>query len=188
MTMEVCSTEIPDVKLITANRYGDARGFFSEVYNRQALARVGIITDFVQDNHSYSRRAGTLRGLHFQGPPHAQAKLVRVTRGVVFDVVVDLRRGSRSFGHHVIVELSQDNGSQLYIPQGFAHGCLTLVPDTEVGYKVSAYYSAEHDFGVRWDDPDLAIRWPLPPEEIFLSEKDQRQPRFADLPDYFSFP
>ena len=185
--MEVRPTEIPEVKLIAPARHGDHRGFFSEVYNRRALARAGIVIDFVQDNHSYSAQAGTLRGLHFQAPPHAQAKLVRVPRGAVLDVAVDLRHGSPTFGRHVAAELSAENWAQLLVPRGFGHGFLTLLPDTEVIYKVDAYYSPEHDLGVRWDDPDLAIPWPLPPEGPVLSEKDRKQPLLADLPTYFSY-
>ena len=185
--MEVRSTEIPEVKLIKPARYGDHRGFFSETYNRRALAEAGIDIDFVQDNHSSSREAGTLRGLHFQSPPHAQAKLVRVLRGAVVDVAVDLRHGSPTYGRHVIAELSADNWTQMLTPRGFAHGLLTLVPDTDLAYKVDAYFAPKHDLGVRWDDPELAIPWPLPPERVVLSDKDRRQPLFKDLPPYFSY-
>jgi dTDP-4-dehydrorhamnose 3,5-epimerase len=185
--MEVRSTEIPEVKLITPARHGDHRGFFSEVYNRRALAAAGIALEVVQDNHTYSARAGTLRGLHFQSPPSAQTKLVRVLRGAAVDVAVDLRHGSPTFGRHVMVELSVENWAQVLVPRGFAHGVLTMAPDTELAYKVDAYFAPEHDRGVRWDDPDLAIPWPLPPEEIVLSDKDRGQPLFKDLPPYFSY-
>ncbi|HET6520682.1 MAG TPA: dTDP-4-dehydrorhamnose 3,5-epimerase, partial [Geminicoccaceae bacterium] len=161
------------------------RGFFAESYNRRALVEAGIDVEFVQDNHAYSKEAGTLRGLHFQAPPHAQTKLVWPLRGAVVDVAVDLRHGSPTFGRHVMVELSADEGTQMLIPRGFAHGVLTLVPDTEMAYKVDAYFAPEHDLGVRWDDPDLAIPWPLPPERIVLSDKDRRQPLFKDSPPYF---
>ena len=185
--MEVRSTEIPEVKLIRPARYGDHRGFFSEAYNRRALAEAGIDIEFVQDNHAFSKEAGTLRGLHFQAPPHAQAKLLRVLRGAVVDVAVDLRRGSPTYGRHVMAELSADNWTQMLTPGGFAHGVLTLVPDTDLTYKVDAYFAPDHDLGVRWDDPDLAIPWPLPPERIVLSDKDRRQPLLRELPPYFSY-
>ncbi|HET6521201.1 MAG TPA: dTDP-4-dehydrorhamnose 3,5-epimerase, partial [Geminicoccaceae bacterium] len=169
--LEVRATEIPEVRLIRPARHGDHRGFFAESYNRRALAEAGIDVEFVQDNHAYSKEAGTLRGLHFQAPPHAQTKLLRVLRGAVVDGAVDLRHGSPTFGRHVMAELSADNGLQLLTPKGFAHGVLTLAPDTELTYKVDAYFAPEHDLGVRWDDPDLAIPWPLPPERIVLSDK-----------------
>ena len=185
--MDVRPTTIPEVKLITPVRHGDQRGFFSEVYNKRALAAAGIEIEFVQDNHTYSARAGTLRGLHFQSPPFAQTKLVRVLRGAAVDVAVDLRHGSPTFGRHVMVELSAENWAQALVPRGFAHGVLTMAPDTELAYKVDAYFAPEHDRGVRWDDPDLAIPWPLPPEGIVLSDKDRGQPLFKDLPPYFSY-
>jgi dTDP-4-dehydrorhamnose 3,5-epimerase len=185
--MDICPTAIPDVKLITLVRHGDHRGFFSEVYNKRALAKAGIDIDFVQDNQTYSAQAGTLRGLHVQSPPCAQAKLVRVLRGAVVDVAVDLRLGSATFGRHVMVELTAEGWSQILVPRGFAHGVLTLAPDTELAYKVDAYFSAPHDRGVRWDDPDLAIPWPLPSKRVVLSEKDRAQPLLRDLPPYFGY-
>jgi dTDP-4-dehydrorhamnose 3,5-epimerase len=178
-SMQVQELEIPEVKLLTPERLGDARGFFSEVYNRQRFAAAGIALDFVQDNHSFSRSRGTVRGLHFQSPPFAQAKLVRVVRGAIFDVAVDLRRGSPSYGRHVTAVLSAEAWNQLSIPAGFAHGLMTLEPMTEVLYKVDRPYSAAHDQGLFWNDPELGIAWPLPAAEAVLSEKDRAQPRFA---------
>jgi dTDP-4-dehydrorhamnose 3,5-epimerase len=183
--MKVQSTELPDVKLILPKRHHDERGFFSEVYNKRALAAEGIHIDFVQDNHSSSVRRGTLRGLHFQSPPFAQTKLVRVLRGAALDVAVDIRHGAPTFGRHVMVELTGQNGLQILIPQGFAHGVLTLLPDTELLYKVDAHYAPEHDRGVRWDDPDLGIPWPLPREEVILSPKDSGLPLLSEIPSYF---
>ena len=166
-------------------RFGDHRGFFQETYNRQRLIEAGIDAEFVQDNHSLSTAVGTLRGLHFQTPPFAQTKLVWVVRGRILDVVVDLRRSSLTYGRHAAVELSAENGRQLFIPAGFAHGFCTLEPNTEIQYKVSAYYSAPHDKGLAYDDPDLGIDWPFRPDEVILSDKDRRQPRLEDLPVYF---
>ncbi len=186
--MEVRSTAIPEVKIIRVKRFGDHRGFFAEVYNRRSFSKAGIDLDVVQDNHSLSGPSGTLRGLHFQRPPAAQAKLVRVVRGAIADVVVDCRHGSPNFGRHVMVELGAADGEQIYCPRGFAHGFVTLEPDTEVMYKVDAYYAPELDFGVRWDDADLAIAWPFPPESLVLSEKDRGLPRFRELPAIFTYP
>ncbi|MGO8738376.1 dTDP-4-dehydrorhamnose 3,5-epimerase [Rhodoblastus sp.] len=179
------ATAILDVKIVTPRKFGDHRGFFSEVYNRQAFAEAGIALDFVQDNHSLSAQAGTLRGLHFQSAPFAQDKLVRVPRGRILDVAVDIRKNSPTFGQHVAVELSAENWRQLLVPIGFAHGFITLEPDTEVMYKVSNYYSAANDLGLAWDDPDVAIAWPLPPGGAVLSDKDRKHPRLRDLPAIF---
>nr|WP_243373233.1 dTDP-4-dehydrorhamnose 3,5-epimerase [Microvirga solisilvae] len=183
--MDIQQTEIPDVKIVTPRRIGDDRGFFSEVYNRRTFAEAGLDLEFVQDNHSLSREAGTIRGLHFQSPPFAQCKLVRVTRGRILDVAVDLRRSSPTFGRHVAVELSASNWRQLLVPIGFAHGFCSLEPDTEVLYKVTSYYSAAHDHGVAVDDPALGIEWPVPISEAILSEKDRKLPRLAELSTYF---
>lgn len=184
--MEVTSTAIEDVKLIVPKKHGDERGFFSETYNKRALAEAGIDLDFVQDNHSLSAQRGTVRGLHFQIPPFAQDKLVRVVRGAVFDVAIDLRAASPSFGQSVCVELSADAWNQILVPIGFAHAFCTLEPDTEVIYKVTNFYNPEHDRGVIWNDPDLAIEWPVGKNEVLLSAKDAELPRFAaiknDLP------
>lgn len=183
--MEVHETTISGVKLLTPRRWVDARGFFCETYTRQALAPFGITDDFVQDNHVLSHAPGTVRGLHFQTPPHAQVKLVRVVRGRVLDVVVDLRVGSPTFGRHVAVELTAATGNQIYVPVGCAHGLCTLAPDTEVLYKVSDYYAPAHDAGVLWNDPALGIDWPVAASEARLSDKDRIMPCLADLPEYF---
>jgi dTDP-4-dehydrorhamnose 3,5-epimerase len=176
---------IPDVKVVTPQRLGDRRGFFSEVYNRRDFAAVGLDYEFVQDNHSLSGEAGTIRGLHFQRPPFAQVKLVRVVRGRILDVAVDIRRRSPTYGRHVAIELSAENWRQLLIPVGFLHGFCTLEPNVEVVYKVTNYYSAEHDGGVAWNDPDLAIAWPPLAARAILSQKDASQPRLSELPVYF---
>lgn len=183
--IKVETTAIADVKIITPPKFGDHRGFFSETYNRQAFRDAGIDLEFVQDNQSLSAQLGTLRGLHFQSAPFAQDKLIRVTRGKILDVAVDIRRGSPSFGQHVAVELSAENWRQLLVPIGFAHGFVTLEPDTEVNYKVTNTYSAANDHGLAFDDPDLGIAWPLPPEGAVLSDKDRKHPRLRDLPAYF---
>jgi dTDP-4-dehydrorhamnose 3,5-epimerase len=174
------STAIPDVKVMTPEKHHDARGFFSEVYNAGALARHGINIGFVQDNYSHSTRIGTVRGLHFQAPPFAQTKLIRVTRGRILDVAVDIRRGSPTFGRHVAIELSAENWRQLLVPVGFAHGICTLEPDTEITFKVSSPHSSAHDLGLAWDDPDLGITWPLAGLPV-LSNRDRRNPRLKDL-------
>jgi dTDP-4-dehydrorhamnose 3,5-epimerase len=186
--MEVRETAIPEIKLLRLNKHGDARGFFSETYSRRELSSVGITADFVQDNHSLSVEQGVVRGLHFQLPPFVQHKLVRVIRGAIFDVAVDIRCGSPTYGAHVAAVLTSDEWNQLYIPGGFAHGFCTLEPNTEVEYKVSAYYAPRHDRGLRWDDPDLAIDWPVALERVILSDKDRRHPALAQLPAYFSYP
>ena len=183
--MDVRACAIPDVLEIRPRRFDDARGFFSEVYNARQLAEHGVSLTFVQDNHSLSCEPGTIRGLHFQTPPYAQDKLVRVPRGRILDVAVDIRRGSPTFGKHVAVELSAESWNQLLVPTGFAHGFCTLEPDTEVLYKVTAYYAPDHDKGLLWDDPALAIAWPFGRETARVSDKDARQPTLAALPAYF---
>jgi dTDP-4-dehydrorhamnose 3,5-epimerase len=182
--LRVEPTVLPDVKIVNPQRIGDQRGFFSETYNRQRFAEAGIDVEFVQDNHSLSAAVGTIRGLHFQSEPFAQAKLIRVVRGRILDVAVDLRQSSPTFGRHVAIELSAENGWQLLVPIGFAHGFCTLEPDTEIVYKVSGYYSAAHDHGLLWNDPALGIEWPVGVKAV-LSDKDRRQPPLAELPDYF---
>ncbi|HEV2499778.1 MAG TPA: dTDP-4-dehydrorhamnose 3,5-epimerase [Terriglobia bacterium] len=184
--MEVQSTALPDVKIVKPEKHGDRRGFFLETYHKRAFAEAGIHLDFVQDNHSLSAERGVVRGLHFQTAPYAQDKLVRVVRGSVFDVAVDLRKESPTFGKHVSVILSAADWNQLLVPVGFAHGFCTLEPETEVIYKVTAYYSPEHDKGLFWNDRDLAIPWPISPGEAILSEKDRRLPPLAELKDLFS--
>jgi len=183
--LDVQPTGIPDVKIVTPQRFGDHRGFFSETYNRQRFAEAGICEEFVQDNHSLSAASGTVRGLHFQSRPYAQTKLIRVVRGRILDVAVDIRRSSPTYGKHVAVELSAENGCQLFVPVGFAHGFCTLEPDTEILYKVSAFYSAAHDHGLAFDDPALGIAWPIPPGQAILSDKDRKHPRLAELPSFF---
>ena len=178
---------LAEVKLIETPRFGDMRGFFSETYSRRAFSEVGIGYEFVQDNHSLSATKGTLRGLHFQAHPFAQDKLVRVGRGSILDVVVDIRHGSPTFGNHVSAVLSAENGHQILVPVGFAHGLVTLEDDTEILYKVSNFYSAEHDRGLLWNDPALGIDWRLRDVTPILSEKDQRHPLLADLQRYFSY-
>jgi dTDP-4-dehydrorhamnose 3,5-epimerase len=187
MPIHVQSLAIPDVKLITPPILRDERGFFSETYNRTALANAGIGAEFVQDNHSLSRSKGVLRGLHYQLDPHAQGKLVRVTRGCVFDVALDIRYGSPTFGKHVSATLSAQNWAQLWIPPGFAHAFCTLVPNTEVIYKVTDFYAPQSERGLAFDDPDLAIAWPLPLQQAILSDKDRRHPRLRDLPAQFTY-
>ncbi|WP_375408998.1 dTDP-4-dehydrorhamnose 3,5-epimerase, partial [uncultured Methylobacterium sp.] len=179
--MRVIETEIPAVKRVVPVRHGDARGWFSETFRADLLAASGIANDFVQDNQSFSVPKGTIRGLHFQLRPAAQAKLVRVLAGSILDVAVDLRRGSPSFGRHVAVRLDAAGGEQLFVPAGFAHGFCTLEPDTMIAYKVDAYYSREHDRAIAWDDPDLAIDWPVTPAEAQLSDKDRAAPRLSEM-------
>ena len=174
--------------VLTPVKHGDERGFFSEVYNKARLAEVGLTADFVQDNHSFSAQRGVIRGLHFQSPPHAQGKLVRVTRGVALDVIVDIRHGSPTFGRHLSVELSSENWRQLWVPAGFAHAFCTLSEDVEFLYKVTDVYAPDCDKGLAFDDPDLAIAWPIALEDAILSDKDRRHPRLKDLPAYFTRP
>ncbi|MET3601484.1 dTDP-4-dehydrorhamnose 3,5-epimerase [Martelella mangrovi] len=185
--MDIKNTEIGDLILLTPKRFGDERGFFSESWNRKTLADAGIDIDFVQDNHSLSRAVGTVRGLHFQSPPHAQAKLVRCGRGRLLDVAVDVRKGSPTYGQWFGVELSFENGKQLLIPAGFLHGFMTLEPDTEIVYKCSDYYAPECDGSVRFDDPDIGIEWPLSGVELTISAKDREAQSFADFESPFTY-
>lgn len=180
MSLKIERLAIPDVLLIEPARFGDARGFFSEVWSHRAFAAQGLDVTFVQDNHSLSHEAGVLRGLHFQRPPAAQGKLVRVVRGSILDVAVDIREGSPTYSRHVAVELSAANWRQLWVPRGFAHGFCTLEPDTEVLYKVDAYYDRGADAGIAWDDPALGIAWPV--GAPVLSDKDRAAPRLAAIP------
>ena len=178
----------PPVRLIEPKRFGDARGWFTETYSERAYDAMGITCRFVQDNHSYSAPAFTLRGLHFQTPPFAQDKLVRCIRGRIWDVAVDVRNGSPTFGQSVAAELSAASGRQLFVPVGFLHGFLTLEPDCEVVYKVSAPYAPANDGGIAWDDPDIALDWPLPPGVApELSGKDAVQPCLADWSSPFDY-
>lgn len=185
--MELTTLAIPELKLITPRIIRDERGFFSETYNCRAFDGADIPAKFVQDNHSLSTDKGTIRGLHFQTPPRAQDKLVRVTHGSIFDVAVDIRIGSPTFGKHISAILSADNWHQLWIPKGFAHGFCTLEPNTEIVYKVTDYYYAEYDKGLAWDDPELDIEWPVNREAAVLSAKDKAHPQLLDLPDYFRY-
>lgn len=179
--MEIVSFDIRGPLLLKPARILDDRGFLSETFNAARLAQhLGPVT-FVQDNHTLSRQAGTIRGLHFQAPPAAQCKLVRVVRGAIHDVAVDIRAGSPTYGQHVGAELSAANWHQLWIPAGFAHGFCTLEADTEVEYKLTDYYSPSHEFGVRWNDPQLSIPWPVPAGRVALSEKDREQPLLVDI-------
>ncbi len=178
--VQIEQTRLQGVLILTPARFGDARGFFSESWNRSRMEAAGLHHDFVQDNHSLSARVGTVRGLHFQSPPHAQAKLVRCGRGRLLDVAVDIRRGSPTFGQWVGVELSFDNGRQLLVPDGFLHGFATREPDTEIVYKCTDYYAPECDGAVRFDDPDLGIDWGIEGEPL-LSDKDARAPRLRDF-------
>jgi len=183
--MDATPTDIPGVLLIKPKVFGDHRGFFCETYSRRAFLEFGLDIDFVQDNHAFSARAGVLRGLHFQAPPMAQTKLVRVARGAVFDVIVDLRKGSPAYGRWEGFTLSSGNSLQLLIPAGLAHGYMTLEPDTDFLYKVDQFYSPAHDGGILCTDPVLGIVWP--DLEPILSEKDKLLPRLAELDSPFSF-
>lgn len=180
-------TKIPDLLSISVTRHGDARGFFAETYNQKAYSHAGIETVFVQDNHSVSEFAGTVRGLHYQEAPYAQVKLVRCGRGSLFDVAVDIRIGSPTYGHWHGEVLSSENGRQLYIPEGFAHGFVTLEDDTEIVYKCSNFYAVECEGAVRFDDPDIGIDWPEIDGRTTISEKDMRAPMLRDLASPFNF-
>ena len=179
--MNIEQTSLSGVLILTPRRFGDARGWFTEVWSKSALAAKGIDIDFVQDNHSCSRDVGTVRGLHFQSPPHAQAKLVRCGRGRVFDVAVDIRKGSPTFGKWTGVDLSAENGRQLLIPAGFLHGFVTREPDSELLYKCSEVYAPDCDGAVRFDDPDIGIDWGLDPAKAILSEKDRAAPNLQNF-------
>ncbi len=175
------------VRLIQCKRFGDDRGWFMETCSPGILAEAGIDLAFVQDNHSYSRPAGTIRGIHYQKPPHAQAKLVRCLRGRILDYAVDLRRDSPTYGRHASAELSADNALQLFIPVGFGHAFITLEPDTEVAYKVTDVYAPDCDGGVVWNDPTIGIDWPLPPGGPILSPKDIKLPMLAEFESPFEY-
>jgi len=187
MSVVVEALEIPEVKIIRTARFEDERGFFSETYNKAAFHAAGITLDFVQDNHAMSAVAGTVRGLHFQSEPFPQNKLVRVVRGRILDVAVDIRRGSPTYGRHVAAALSAAEWNQILVPVGFTHGLCTLEPDTEVVYKVDNGYARECDLGLLWNDPDLGIDWPVDVGAAVVSEKDRQQPRLRDLPAYFHY-
>ena len=185
--MQVEPLAIPEVKRITPPKFVDSRGFFSETWSAAGLKAGGLDEHFVQDNHSLSAQKGTIRGLHCQVAPHVQGKLVRVIKGAIWDVAVDIRQGSPSFGKWVAAELSAENWAQLWIPGGFLHGFCTLLPDTEVIYKVTGNYSKECERAVRWNDPILALPWPLAPGEALLSDKDQSAPLFNPADHWFTY-
>jgi dTDP-4-dehydrorhamnose 3,5-epimerase len=185
-SMVITDLAIPDVKLIAPEFLRDHRGYFAETYNRAAFNAAGIDIAFERDNISLSETPGTIRGLHFQTPPHAQAKLVRVQQGRIFDVAVDLRRSSPHFGRHVALELDAVSGQQMLIPAGFAHGFCTLAADTIVAYKVSGAYEPAFDKGIAWHDPDLAIAWPISAADAVLSARDRAQPRLHEAPVWFA--
>jgi dTDP-4-dehydrorhamnose 3,5-epimerase len=183
--MQLIETELPGVKVLIPKRIGDHRGFFSEVYSRKALADVGILADFVQDNHSLSVEKGVVRGLHYQLPPMAQAKLLRVVHGAILDVAVDVRRASPTFGRHVSVVLSAENWKQIFVPVGFAHGFVTLEPNTEVLYKVTNDYSPPHERAFRWNDPAVGIDWGIDEASAILSPRDQSHPMLREVKELF---
>jgi dTDP-4-dehydrorhamnose 3,5-epimerase len=185
--MQLMDTALPEVKIVLPSRIGDARGFFSEVWNARDFAAAGIRATFVQDNHVRNPLKGTVRGLHYQIAPSVQGKLLRVTRGAIFDVAVDIRQGSPTFGRHANAVLSADNWYQLWIPAGFAHGYCTLEDDTEVQYKTTDFYDPVQDRGVAWDDPDLRINWPVTGETGRLSDRDRQHPVLAQQRDLFRY-
>lgn len=185
--MEIEHTHLQGVVILTPARHGDARGFFSESWNKARMDAEGLTYDFVQDNHSLSQAVGTVRGLHYQRLPHAQAKLVRCGQGALFDVAVDIRTGSPTYGQWIGVELTAQNGKQLLIPAGFLHGFVTRVPDTEIIYKCTDYYAPECDGAVRYDDPAIGIDWGLGTDAPLLSDKDANAPLLADIGTPFIF-
>ncbi len=184
--LDISRTSLPGVLVLTPRRFGDNRGFFAETWNQKRLQEHGIELNFVQDNHSFSQQTGTIRGLHFQAPPHAQDKLVRCARGRLFDVAVDIRKGSPTFGHWVGEELSFENGRQLLIPAGFLHGFITREPDTEIAYKCTDFYAPDCEEAVRWDDPEIGIEWGVR-ENVVVSEKDRQAGGFYDLGSPFMY-
>lgn len=185
--MQIEPTRLPGVVILTPKRFGDDRGFFSEVYNRETLKGLDIVIEFVQDNHSLSRDVGVVRGLHFQSPPHAQDKLVRVGAGAILDVAVDIRKGSPTYGHWVGVELSAENGKQLLVPKGFLHGFVTQKANTELLYKCSDVYAPDCDGAVHFADPDLGVDWGIDPDTAICSDKDRDAQSFADFNSPFVF-
>lgn len=183
--MEFQRLGIPDVVLVVPHRFEDSRGWLAETYSAAHFSGFGIGNTFLQDNHSFSRKAGTVRALHFQHPPHAQAKLVRAVSGSVYDVAVDLRRNSPTFGNFAAATLTAQGGEQLFIPAGFAHGFCTLEPDTGIIYKVDRIYAPESEDGIIWSDPELSIPWPIGHDEAILSDRDKKLGRFRDLKNRF---
>lgn len=185
--MQVQPLKIPDVLVLKPRRFSDERGFFTESFNKRAFSEAGIQVEFIQDNHSFSKQKGTVRGMHYQAPPYAQSKLVRVITGRILDVVVDIRRGSLTFGQSVCAELTSEGGEQIFVPVGFLHGFLTLEADTHVAYKVDNYYSSSADGSVRFDDPALGINWGCDLSEVVLSEKDANAVRWQDFQSPFEY-
>jgi dTDP-4-dehydrorhamnose 3,5-epimerase len=185
--MNIREFDILGVKLISPKRFGDSRGYFAEIWSDHSFRKEIADVTFVQDNQSVSARKGTLRGLHFQKPPSAQGKLVRVVSGSIFDVAVDIRKGSPTYRKHIAVHLDAAEGAQLWVPPGFLHGFCTLEDETEVFYKVTSYYSPRDDAGILWNDEDLGINWPVHSDSVILSDKDQRHPALRDLPDFFDY-
>ena len=179
--MQIKFTKLPGVLIFEPRKHGDHRGFFSEVYNSEQLSKHGIEIDFLQDNQSLSEKSGTLRGLHYQAPPFAQDKLVRVLRGSILDVAVDIRHGSPTFGTHITEIISAEKWNQIFVPKGFAHGFITLEDSTEVIYKVSNYYAPDFDFGIKWNDPEINIDWGVNNADVIISEKDQNQPYLNEI-------
>ncbi len=176
--MDIRATALPDVKVLTPRRFGDARGYFSETWSAARMGDAGLAFEFVQDNESLSAQKGTLRGLHYQAPPFAQTKLVRVGKGAILDVAVDVRRGSPTFGQWIAEEISAENGAQILVPRGFLHGFVTLTEDTLVTYKVDAVYDGTSDGSVAWDDPDIGVDWGV--SDPVISDKDKKAPAFRD--------
>jgi dTDP-4-dehydrorhamnose 3,5-epimerase len=186
VSLDVSNLELPELAVVVPRRFGDSRGYFEETYNKRTFDEAGIRAEFVQDNQSLSEKRGTIRGLHFQTPPHAQAKLIRVLAGSIFDVAVDLRRDSARYGRWAGLTLSAANGKQLFVPKGFGHGFCTLEPNTIVAYKVDAFYSGPHDGGLRFDDPEIGIAWPVASHEITVSEKDRNLPLLSSFESPFT--
>ena len=185
--MDIVATALREVLIVVPKRFGDERGFFSEIWNARDFAAAGIDANFVQDNHVRSALKGTLRGLHYQILPTAQGKLLRVSRGAIVDVAVDIRRGSPTFGQHASAILSADNWRQLWVPPGFAHGYCTLEDGTEVQYKVTEFYSPWHERGILWNDPALMIEWPVTTSAVIVSDRDRSLPPLAEQPDLFEY-
>jgi dTDP-4-dehydrorhamnose 3,5-epimerase len=185
--MEVKSTDLPGLQALTPRYFHDPRGYFVETYNARTVERIGLTTCFVQDNQSFSIKTGTVRALHFQVPPMSQAKLVRVLRGSIYDAAVDLRVGSPTYGRWAAFTLTARGGEQLFVPHGFAHGFCTLEPETEVAYKVDEYYAPTYESGLAWDDPTLAIPWPIPRADAVISDKDRKLGYFADFVSPFRY-
>jgi dTDP-4-dehydrorhamnose 3,5-epimerase len=185
--MDIISLDIPDVKILKPVRHNDQRGFFSEIFSQSTLKAAGLQLDIAQENFAFSIQKNTIRGLHYQAPPYAQDKLIQVVRGAIYDVALDLRNGSPWFGQFVGAEISADNWNQILVPAGFAHGLCTLEPNTAVIYKVTAPYSPDHEEGIRWNDPDLQIPWPISPQDALLSDRDQSLPHLSELDSPFDY-